>query len=469
MDRHEGGALEPGGVDGLQTSGGGEGLGLGMGEGGAGGGGAGGLQEERNTRASRWNINETLVLIAAKKREMEEDRVARTRGKVTHDSNKWAVVAQYCNEQGVHRDASQCKKRWHSLYTEYKKIKDYEREISDPAGSYWQMSADRRRECTLAPMFEREVFDLMNSFLSRIPKQSMGDDATVGSGAVPEAINGGMAGDLDGAEGNSQGSSMDIGGKEAAGAEKNHRASRWTVHETLILILAKKTEAFDEQDAPRRGRSTQDNKKWAAIAQFCNEKGVRRDSMQCKKRWHNLYTEFKKIKQHEQLTGVESYWVMSVEKRREFKLARMFEKEVYDSMNEFLAQASKAVPGSTFENGRPSTVHDPVTPVRDPVPEVGENENDSSQQGSLMEMGGLGSAAFGAGHRKRPRRRLLNRDEVPEQKLVAVLEKNGRAMQAELAADRELRKEQGRHLIAVFDKLADGLGQIASAIHNLQK
>lgn len=63
----------------------------------------------------------------------------------------------------------------------------------------------------------------------------------------------------------------------------------------------------------------------------------------------------------------------------------------------------------------------------------------------------------------------MNRDEVPEQKLVAVLEKNSRAMQAELAADRELRKEQGRHLIAVFDKLADGLGQIASAIHNLQK
>lgn len=119
--------------------------------------------------------------------------------------------------------------------------------------------------------------------------------------------------------------------------------------------------------------------------------------MQCKKRWHNLYTEFKKIKQHELLAGVESYWVMSVEKRRECKLARMFEKEVYDAMCEFLAQASKGAPGSTFENGRPSTAPDPAPVARDPVPEVGENENNSSHQGSLMEMGGFGSTAFGAG------------------------------------------------------------------------
>ncbi|KAG6548919.1 hypothetical protein Mapa_009682 [Marchantia paleacea] len=427
---------------------------------GLGAGGDTGAHEERNTRASRWSMNETLVLIAAKKKEMEEDRDARLRGRITHDSNKWSLIAHFCNEHGVHRDSSQCKKRWHSLYTEYKKIKDYEREGGSV--SYWLMSADKRRESTLAPMFEREVFDRMDSFLSGTTK--VVPEPTFDSGA-PVLI--GVA-DLENQE-QSQGSSMEMGGVRsgAVGGEKNHRASRWTVHETLILIAAKKKETSDENDAPKRGRTVQDSKKWAAIARFCNEQGVKRDSMQCKKRWHNLYTEYKKIRDHERVSGVESYWVMSVEKRRKSKLARMFEREVYDYMDDFLSRTPKVMPGSTFENGRPSSVRDPVPP-REPLPEVG--ENNSAQQGSLMEMGGLGSTAFGTGHaRKRQRRRLLSRDDAPDQKLVSVLESNGKAMQAELAADRELRKEQGANLIAVFDKLADGLGQIASAIHNLQK
>ncbi|KAL2634016.1 hypothetical protein R1flu_005495 [Riccia fluitans] len=40
-------------------------------------------------------------------------------------------------------------------------------------------------------------------------------------------------------------------------------------------------------------------------------------------------------------------------------------------------------------------------------------------------------------------------DDSSDHKLVSVLESNGKAMQAELAADRELRKEQGINLVDV--------------------
>lgn len=136
---------------------------------------------DKGHRGLRWTKHETLTLVAAKKREIEktlDHGTATTTAVQGIDSPitaaaaaaadvKWVTVFQYCKQFGVDRDASQCRKRWHSLYKEYRKIKDHENTYG--TGSYWSMSAELRRENKLAASFEHDVFEAFEIYCQRMP------------------------------------------------------------------------------------------------------------------------------------------------------------------------------------------------------------------------------------------------------------------------------------------------------------
>ncbi|XP_040378968.1 trihelix transcription factor ASR3 [Oryza brachyantha] len=122
----------------------------------------------RAPRLPRWTRQEILVLIEGK-RVVEGRGRGRGRGGgggAAAEPTKWAAVAEYCRRHGLERGPVQCRKRWSNLAGDYKKIREWERSLSSPAGggkevSFWAMRNDARRERRLPGFFDREVYDIL--------------------------------------------------------------------------------------------------------------------------------------------------------------------------------------------------------------------------------------------------------------------------------------------------------------------
>ncbi|XP_019168799.1 PREDICTED: trihelix transcription factor ASR3-like isoform X2 [Ipomoea nil] len=115
---------------------------------------------------------------------------------------------------------------------------------------------------------------------------------------------------------------------------KTCRHPRWTRPETLVLIEGKKI-AEDR----RRGCGAssvldcaQIKPKWDLVSSYCKQNGVNRGPVQCRKRWSNLISDFKKIRTWELQVKEErdSYWMMMNDLRKVGKLPGFFDREIYD-------------------------------------------------------------------------------------------------------------------------------------------
>ncbi|WVZ67584.1 hypothetical protein U9M48_016638 [Paspalum notatum var. saurae] len=127
----------------------------------------------------------------------------------------------------------------------------------------------------------------------------------------------------------------------AAASTPRSRLPRWTRHETLVLIQARRAMERRGLQLPVRPRP-----KWAAVSAYCRRHGVERGPMQCRKRWGNLSWDLKKIVAWEAKAGAgagpgpraapaqphESFWDMRGEQRRARQLPSSFDREVYDAL-----------------------------------------------------------------------------------------------------------------------------------------
>ncbi|KAL9329846.1 hypothetical protein ACSQ67_004849 [Phaseolus vulgaris] len=118
---------------------------------------------------------------------------------------------------------------------------------------------------------------------------------------------------------------------------KATRHPRWTRQETLVLIESKKMVESGEQVCRFRSASgfVQSDPKWEMVSSFCQQRGVKRGAVQCRKRWGNLLTDFRKIKKWE--SGAkeesESFWIMRNDVRKEKKLPGFFDSVVYNVLD----------------------------------------------------------------------------------------------------------------------------------------
>ncbi|GFP89429.1 hypothetical protein PHJA_001086500 [Phtheirospermum japonicum] len=120
---------------------------------------------------------------------------------------------------------------------------------------------------------------------------------------------------------------------------KSPRHPRWTQQETLVLIEGKRV----VEGRGRKGRKSSsvfgpDNNvepKWDAVSTHCRRNGVDRGPVQCRKRWSNLLSDFKKIKAWDsKVKGKdECFWTMRSDLRRENKLPGFFDRDVYDVLD----------------------------------------------------------------------------------------------------------------------------------------
>ncbi|KAJ7557197.1 hypothetical protein O6H91_05G115900 [Diphasiastrum complanatum] len=126
-------------------------------------------------RGVNWSLHETVVLLDSKKREDEASALA---NKVLSAEERWESIASHCVENDVHKSAQQCMHKWEKLSTQFKKIFDYERrQPTHKKDSYWNLSAQRRKERSLPLSFNRDVFRAMVDKFRIDRIDSLGDGA----------------------------------------------------------------------------------------------------------------------------------------------------------------------------------------------------------------------------------------------------------------------------------------------------
>ncbi|XP_010460958.1 PREDICTED: amyloid beta A4 precursor protein-binding family B member 1-interacting protein-like isoform X2 [Camelina sativa] len=183
---------------------------------------SGGLVMMREYRKGNWTLNETMVLIEAKKMD-DERRMRRSIGlpppeqqQDSRSSNKpaelrWKWIEDYCWRKGCMRSQNQCNDKWDNLMRDYKKVREYERRrvessftaaesssssaaaAAASAGdtpSYWKMEKSERKERNLPsnmlPQTYQALFEVVEN--KTLPSSTA---ATAVTAAVAAAIGSG--------------------------------------------------------------------------------------------------------------------------------------------------------------------------------------------------------------------------------------------------------------------------------------
>lgn len=103
-------------------------------------------------------------------------------------------------------------------------------------------------------------------------------------------------------------------------------APDWTVKDAHILV---NEIAAVEGDCLKALSSYQ---KWKIIAENCTALDVVRTANQCRRKWDSLLGEYKKIKQ----SGVDSYWPLDVDRRKELGLPDYFDQELFKGIDDLV-------------------------------------------------------------------------------------------------------------------------------------
>ncbi|XP_024008957.1 trihelix transcription factor ASR3 isoform X1 [Eutrema salsugineum] len=179
---------------------------------------SGGLVMMREYRKGNWTLNETMVLIEAKKMD-DERRMRRSIGlpppEMQQDSRsssnkpaelRWKWIEDYCWRKGCMRSQNQCNDKWDNLMRDYKKVREYERRRVESSfasssssssaaetGSYWSMEKSERKERNLPsnmlPQTYQALYEVVES--KTLPSSTAATAVTAAVAAAAAAIGSG--------------------------------------------------------------------------------------------------------------------------------------------------------------------------------------------------------------------------------------------------------------------------------------
>ncbi|QCE07891.1 hypothetical protein DEO72_LG9g2913 [Vigna unguiculata] len=154
----------------------------------------------REYRKGNWTIQETLILITAKK--LDDERRLKTphdptRPACTSPSSsartsgelRWKWVENYCWSHGCLRSQNQCNDKWDNLLRDYKKVRDYESKSQQQHQhqhsheikhfpSYWTLNKQQRKEQNLPSNMVYEVYHAITEVLQRKQPQPQSQSQT---------------------------------------------------------------------------------------------------------------------------------------------------------------------------------------------------------------------------------------------------------------------------------------------------
>lgn len=129
----------------------------------------------REYRKGNWTLQETLILIQAKK--LDDER--RIKANSTPPDPKtpafrtgelrWKWVENYCWNNGCLRSQNQCNDKWDNLLRDYKKVREYQMRSdgSDELPSYWNMEKHDRKNRNLPSNLSPEIYEALNEVVHR--------------------------------------------------------------------------------------------------------------------------------------------------------------------------------------------------------------------------------------------------------------------------------------------------------------
>ncbi|OMO52367.1 hypothetical protein COLO4_37251 [Corchorus olitorius] len=289
---------------------------------------------------------------------------------------------------------------------------------------------------------------------------------------------------------------------QATDGKKNTRHARWTREETIVLIQAKL--AIEKRVGARNNRSSsifesdQNNvsvSKWDSVSSYCKQHGVKREPVQCQKRWSNLLVDFKKIKTWESqiMKEDESFWKLRSDFRRERKLPGLFDREVYDILDgrRFAVAATPLAQLTVTTEIDNDRIDQEAAAEEDQVNEEKEANEKSGQAnekeaiatrtplkttgspilGEFRETCPCSIARRGSMIQEGLKRRRLSMEGSKDIGWAKVLERNSNMINSQLEAqnknyqlDRDQRKEQADTLVHALNKLTDVLVKIANKL-----
>ncbi|KAG9439490.1 hypothetical protein H6P81_019655 [Aristolochia fimbriata] len=138
---------------------------------------------EREYRKGNWTFHETLVLISAKKMDDERrmNRGGERDGRNKPAEQRWKWVEDYCWKNGCFRSQNQCNDKWDNLMRDYKKVREFERRVSEGGGgvSYWKMEKHERKERNLPTNLLPQIFEALIEVVERRGSQRAVSTAVV--------------------------------------------------------------------------------------------------------------------------------------------------------------------------------------------------------------------------------------------------------------------------------------------------
>lgn len=129
----------------------------------------------REYRKGNWTLGETMILIEAKRMD-DERRMKRSEegeGRSKPTELRWKWVEDYCWRKGCLRSQNQCNDKWDNLMRDYKKVREYEKRISERSGegsnsgSYWKMEKNDRKEKNLPSNMLPQIYEALVEVVER--------------------------------------------------------------------------------------------------------------------------------------------------------------------------------------------------------------------------------------------------------------------------------------------------------------
>ncbi|CAL0316824.1 unnamed protein product [Lupinus luteus] len=136
---------------------------------------------------------------------------------------------------------------------------------------------------------------------------------------------------------------------------REYRKGNWTIQETLILITAKKLDderrlkttttssnsSTPSSSTPACGSRNSGELRWKWVENYCWSHGCLRSQNQCNDKWDNLLRDYKKVRDHETKSSLESssnssYWILNKQQRKELNLPSNLVFEMYHAITEVL-------------------------------------------------------------------------------------------------------------------------------------
>lgn len=136
-------------------------------------------------------------------------------------------------------------------------------------------------------------------------------------------------------------------GGELDRKDRMYKKGPWNIPEMLILQSAKKEDVVRAGKGAPRDKHRTAQEKWQSIEDYCWAHFVQRSAQQCQDKWESMSAEFKKVKDYEcgMLTGQKSYFQMTIDERKGFRVPPNFQREVFQALWEWYDKNRIIEPG----------------------------------------------------------------------------------------------------------------------------